>query len=94
MVIIMEGGTISWSGKTEDFTRHFQGEHGKGLINHYLYPNHEKKSASLIHDLKESNGVDSTPDKGDISPAYLDNPVTLIELEGRVQGAVNPIIYW
>jgi hypothetical protein len=90
----MEDGTITWSGKTEDFRSQFQLERGKGLIHHYLYPSNEKKSVPPVHVSNESSGFDSILDKGDISPAYLDDPVVLIEQEGRVQGAVNPIIYW
>ena len=95
MVIIMEDGTISWSGKTQEFKSRFQEEHGMGLLDHYLHPNHEKKTASIINvDSQESNGIDSMPSNGDISLESRNDPVTLVEQERRVQGAVNPMIYW
>ena len=91
----MEDGTISWSGKTQEFKSRFQEAHGLGLLDHYLHPNHEKKAASLINvDSQESNGIDSKPSNEDISLAFRNDPVTVVEQERRVQGAVNPMIYW
>lgn len=96
MVIVMEGGAVSWSGKVKELDNYF-GEHSrseKGLIDHYIRPNLKEKGPIYLSSKGEAEGTKVTCKNKEISSSCQENPVALVEEEGRVQGAVRAMVYW
>ncbi|KAH6555776.1 hypothetical protein KP509_1Z228800 [Ceratopteris richardii] len=94
MVIVLEDGVMTYCGKTEQFKEEFGNDYNRGesLTDHYI--SYYMKNGISEKIIEHGGEICSSHPVEEINSHLIENPVPLVEEEGRVQGAVQAIVYW